>query len=120
MEAIGKKSWFVADMFLPESTNTEPYQGHESVCVLNTGDEDATVECVFYFCDREPLTGIVFHAPARRSVHVRVNDLVDGRMVVGVPYSASFQSNVPIILQCTRVDTTQSNLALMSVIAFGD
>ncbi len=120
VNAAGKKDWYVPDMFLPESTDTAPYQGHESVCVLNTGEEDAEVECTFYLSDREPITGTVIRAPAGRSVHVKINDLVTDRIPVGVPYSAAFHSSVPVVLQCTRVDTAQQNLALMSVIAFGE
>lgn len=122
MNSIGKTLWLVPDMFLPESVDTAPYIGHESVCILNTGDSDCDVECTVYFCDREPLEGLHIICPARRSVHARMNDLCDKRGIhipLGVPYSAAFICSVPVVIQCTRVDTTQENLALMSAIAYG-
>ncbi len=121
MKYIGKEIWLIPDMYMPESVDTAPYAGHESVCVINTGDEDCEISCRFFFTDREPGDGFKFICPARRSAHVRLNDLCNGKgekMPAGVPYSAMFICSVPVVIQCTRVDTTQSNLALMSIIAY--
>lgn len=119
---IGKTTWLIPDLYLPESTSTKPYAGHESICVVNPNEEDCEIQCRFYFADRDPAEGFYFHCPANRSVHVKVNELSgkEGETIpLGVPYAAMLVCSVPIVVQCTRVDTTQENLALMTTIGYG-
>lgn len=119
---IGKTTWLIPDLYLPESVHTKPYAGHESICVVNPNEEDSEIQCRFYFEDREPLESFSFACPANRTVHARINLLSNGQgetIPLGVPYAAMLICSVPVVVQCTRVDTTQENLALMTTIGYG-
>ncbi len=57
--------------------------------------------------------------PARRTRHVRFNDLVDPQPIpVATDYASVIESDVPIIVQHTRLDSRQAELALISTIAY--
>ena len=119
--AIGATTWVVADGYIPsQSTGPAPdMTSHDSICMLNAGDTDAAVEVFAFFTDREPVGPYLLTVPARRAHHRRVNDL-DGPspMPVGVDYSLVLRSDVPIVVQHTRLDSRQAANALMSTIAF--
>ncbi|MBA3233220.1 MAG: sensory rhodopsin transducer [Propionibacteriales bacterium] len=118
---LGAMVWVIADGYIPpQSTGPAPDMvSHDSVCILNAGDADATVEVLAYFTDREPVGPYVLTVPARRAHHQRVNDLSDPSTVpVGVDYSLVVRSDVPVIVQHTRLDSRQAANALMSTIAF--
>lgn len=115
------KRWYIPDMYWPEGTCGEQYVSHESICVLNTGDEDAAIQLTLYYEDCEPIGPLACQCPARRTHHIRMDKLVlpeGGHILRGVPYAAVVESSVPITVQYTRVDTTQPELALMSAMAF--
>ena len=108
----GKRSWLVADCYWPEITTPGHYVSHEAICVLNTTDVDAQLAITLYFEDREPMTGFTAACGARRTHHVRMDKLVDAEgahVPMGVPYAALVESNVPVICQYSRIDTTQVN-----------
>ncbi len=73
-----------------------------------------------YFEDREPLEGLVEVIEGRRTRHIRTASLErDGeRIPAGIPYAITVTSDVPVIVQYSRLDTTQPELALMSVMAY--
>ncbi len=113
--------WYMPDMYWPETTSGSGYVSHESICVLNTGAEDAELRLTLYYEDREPIGPIPCHCPARRTHHIRMDRilLAEGTHIPrGVPYAAVLTSSVPVVVQYTRVDTTQPELALMSAMAF--
>ncbi len=119
--AIGALAWVIADGYVPaESTGPAPAMtSHDSACILNAGSEDARVELTLYFTDREPVGPYRFTVPARRAHHQRFNDLEDPEpMPIGVDYCCVVRSNVPIVVQHTRLDSRQAANALMSTIAF--
>lgn len=118
---IGSTTWVIADGYIPpESTGPAPEMtSHDSVCMLNAGSRDATVELFVYFTDRDPLGPLDIAVPARRAFHQRINDLGGpGIVPTGVDYSLVIRSNVPIVVQHTRLDSRQSANALMSTIAY--
>jgi hypothetical protein len=93
---------------------------HETACILNAGDEDAQVRITLFFADREPIGPYKVVVPARRTRHLRFNDL---REPAAVPrdtgYSSLLESDVPIVVQLTRLDSRKAELALLSTVAFG-
>ncbi len=118
---VGATTWVVADGYIPPgSTGSAPEMtSHDSVCILNAGTEDAVVELVVYFTDREPIGPYVLHVPSQRAHHQRINDLHDPCAVpVGVDYSMVLSSSRPIVVQHTRLDSRQAANALMSTIAY--
>ena len=118
---IGKRVWLAPDCFWPEITTPGHYVSHEAICVLNTGDSDAEISITLYFEDREPMSGFKAVVGARRTNHIRMDKLTnaDGEGVpMGVPYSALVESNVDVICQYTRVDTTQVNESVATTMMY--
>jgi hypothetical protein len=117
--ANGHTYWVIPDGYIPpDSCGT--LESHESICVLNTGGTDAALEITIYFEDREPLENMQAVVPARRTKHIRTALLRSGEEAIppGVPYAITVASKVPVIIQYSRLDTTQPELALMSVMAY--
>jgi hypothetical protein len=89
------------------------------VCVLNAGEEDAHVEITIYYADREPKGPYRVTVPARRTKHIRFNDLRDPEIIPrGIDFSSVIRSDVPIVAQHTRLDSRQAENALLSTIAY--
>jgi hypothetical protein len=118
---LGAKRWAIAEGYIPAgSTGPAPQMtSHETVCILNAGNEDALVELVVFFTDREPAGPYRIAVPAKRTRHVRFNDLSDPeRLPVDTDFASVIESNVPIVVQHTRLDSRQEALALLSTMAF--
>lgn len=117
----GRKTWIFPDGDLPPAGEPGlPLEGHESLIVLNTGDEDAQIEMNVYFADREPETGIRLLAPARRVTCFRVDKPV-GDQRFQVPfgqYALRLRSSVPVVAQIGRADVRQPNLAYYTTIGY--
>lgn len=118
---IGRKRWAIAEGYIPETSHgPEPAMtSHETACLLNTTDDDAHVSMTLYFHDREPVGPYRIIVPARRTRHVRFNDLGDPAPVPrGTDYACVIESDTPIVVQHTRLDSRQAENALMTTIAF--
>lgn len=118
---IGKKHWAIADGYLPTHSNGDTRQlvSHEALCVLNAGDDGAHVEVMVYFSNREPIGPYSFTVRARRTAHLRFNDFTDPAPVpVDTGYSSVISSDQPVVVQHTRLDSRQAELALISTIAY--
>lgn len=117
---IGKCRWFIPDAFYPEKDNGE-YVSHEAVCVLNTGDTDAEINLILYFEDREPEYGFKAVCKARRTHHIRMDRIrsEEGKAIPrGVPYAMLVESSVPVVVQYSRLDTTQAEMSFMGLLAY--
>jgi len=118
---VGVKEWVIAEGYIPrESHGPEPQMtSHETVCILNTSDQDAHVEIMIYYSDREPAGPYRVTVPARRTLHQRFNELRDPEMIPrGKDYSSVIRSDVPIVAQHTRLDSRQAANALITTIAY--
>jgi hypothetical protein len=123
MEAIGRRRWAIAEGYIPsESTFTDPaLVSHETACILNAGDRDARIEITLFFADREPVGPYRITVAARRTLHLRFNDLRDPQPVpLDTDYASVFISDVPIVVQHTRLDSRRAELALLSTIAYAE
>lgn len=121
MEQIGKKIWVIAEGYIPkESTGPSPEMlSHETACILNANDTEAEIEINVYFKDREPTGPYRVTIPPRRTLHLRFNDLTDPEPIPkGMDYASVFYSNIPVVIQHTRLDSRQSANALMTTMAF--
>jgi len=114
---IGKRRWAIAEGYIPGAStgDTRALRSHETACLLNAGERDANVEVTIFFADREPVGPHRVVVPARRTLHLRFCDL-------GVPtdtdYSSVIEADVPIVVQHTRLDSRQAELALLSTTAY--
>ena len=118
---IGHRRWAIAEGYIPAWSNgPEPqFTSHETACLLNASDEEAHVEITVYFSDREPAGPYRVTVPARRTLHVRFNELEDPEPIpTGTDYTSVIESDVPIVVQHTRLDSRQVENALLSTIAY--
>ncbi len=123
MTAIGRTRWAIAEGYIPAySHGTEPQlNSHETACLLNASDADAHIVITIYYSDREPAGPYRVTVPARRTQHLRFNDLTDPEPIPrGTDYASVIESDVPIVVQHTRLDSRQADTALLSTIAFSD
>ena len=122
-EAIGRRRWAVAEGYIPPSSTGDGREmvSHETLCMLNAGDADAHVSITIFFQDREPVGPYSVIVPPRRTLHLRFNDLSEPAPVpVGTDFASLIESDVPIVVQHTRLDSRQAELALLSTMAFPD
>ncbi|HEY0637786.1 MAG TPA: sensory rhodopsin transducer [Pseudonocardiaceae bacterium] len=121
MQALGRRTWVIPEGHIPSGGHGEgrALQSHETACLLNTSDQDAHVEITVYFADREPVGPFRVTVPARRTLHQRFNDLTDPEPVPrDTDYASVLVSDVPVIVQHSRLDSRQAELALLSTIAW--
>jgi hypothetical protein len=121
MGALGKTRWVIAEGYIPGAStgNGRAFESHETACMLNAGTRDAHVSITLYFAEREPAGPYRITVPARRTRHVRFNDLTEPERVPrDTDYSSVIESDVPIVVQHTRLDSRQAALALLSTIAY--
>ena len=121
MEPIGRTRWAIAEGWIPGWSNgPEPeLTSHETVCILNASDRDAEVTITVFFADRDPAGPYRFIVPARRTRHQRFNELNEPEPIpVATNYASFIESTVPIVVQHTRLDSRQSENALITTIAY--
>ena len=116
---VGRRVW--AEGYIPkESHGPEPEKtSHETVCGLNTSDQEAHIEIVVFYTDRDPVGPYRLTIPPRRTRHVRFNDLSDPEPIPrGTDFASLIESDTPIVVQHTRLDSRQAQNALMTTVAF--
>ena len=120
MAALGHRRWAIAEGYIPTSSNgPEPEMtSYETACLLNAGDQDAHVTITLYFSNRDPAGPYRVELPARRTKHVRFNELDDPEPVPrGTDYASVIESDQPIVVQHSRLDSRQAENALMTTLA---
>ncbi len=118
---IGKRHWAIPEGYIPDgSTGSEPEMvSHETLCILNTTDEEAAVAVTVFFPDREPAGPFKKTVPAKRTKHFRFNDFEDPEeLPKGEPFASVIVSDTPIVCQHTRLDSRQAENALLTTIAY--
>lgn len=121
MEPIGRTRWAIAEGYIPGWSNgPEPqFTSHETACLLNASDRDASVAITVFFSDRDPAGPYRLTVPARRTRHVRFNTLDDPEPVpADTDYASVIESDTPIVVQHTRLDSRQAENAILSTIAY--
>lgn len=120
-KGIGVREWVIAEGYIPaDSHGPQPQMtSHETVCLLNTSNQDAHVEITIYYADRNPVGPYLVTVPAQRTRHVRFNDLSNPEPIPrDTDFSSVVRSDVPIVAQHTRLDSRQSANALLSTVAY--
>jgi hypothetical protein len=121
MKTIGSKQWAIAEGYIPGySHGPEPQMtSHETLCILNAGNHPANVTITIYFTDREPAGPYKVTIEPRRTQHIRFNALDDPEPVpFDTDFASVIESDVPIVVQHTRLDSRQAENALMTTIAY--
>lgn len=120
---IGRTKWAIAEGYIPpdDSSKDRRMVSHEAACILNASDRPATIMLTLYFSDRDPAGPYRVNVPARRTLHLRFNDLDDPEPVPrDTDYSSVIESDVPIVVQHTRLDGRSAQNALLSTTAYGE
>ena len=121
MPEIGHRRWAIAEGYIPSQSVSQDHAllSHETCCILNAGDRDAEVEIILYFEDRQAVGPYRVKVGAQRTLHLRFNDLKDPEPVPrDTSYASVIVSNVPIVVQHTRLDSRHPNIALLSTVAY--
>ena len=123
MEAIGRNRWVIAEGYIPSesSFSDRALASHETACILNAANRDAPVAITVFFANREPVGPYRVTVGARRTLHLRFNDLNDPQPIPrDTDYASLFESDVPIILQHKRLDSRRAEVALLSTVAYAE
>ena len=121
MDAIGRRRWAIAEGYIASESSFSDHAliSHETACILNATDREAHVAITIFFANREPVGPYEVTVAPRRTLHLRFNDLKDPAPVPrDTDYASVFESDVPIVLQHTRMDTRHAEIALLSTVAY--
>lgn len=121
MTDIGRTVWAIPEGYIPSGSVSQDHAlvSHEAACILNAGEADAHVAITLFFTDREPVGPYRVTVPAQRTLHLRFNDLEDPAPVPrDTSYASLIVSDVPIVVQHTRLDSRNPAIALLSTVAF--
>ena len=95
------------------------FTSHEIACILSTSNQKAEVEITIFISDKDPVGPYKVSVEAQRTKDVRFNDLEDPEPVPkGTDYASVIESNVPIVVQYTILDSRQAENALLTTIAY--
>ena len=123
MTTLGHRRWAIPEGYIPSgSTGSDPaLHSHETACILNVNDVAANVAITLYFEDRDPVGPYTVSVPAYRTLHLKFNDLSDPAPVPrNTNYASVIDSDVPVVVQHTRLDSRQAELALFSTLAYSE
>ncbi len=100
---LGKTRWVIAEGYIPGAStgSGRAFESHETACILNAGEREANVRITLYFADRDPVGPYTIKVPPRDT-----------------DYSSVIESDAPIVVPHTRLDSRQAALALLTTIAF--
>lgn len=105
----GRHVWYIPDADLPWPDRHGPFEGHESLLILNVSGRDADVLIDLYWADAEPVLGLRARVGAQRiaCLHPPYGLRADGTAVevpVRVQYAIRVRSSVPVICQYGRIE----------------
>ena len=118
---VGRRIWAIPGGHIPlRSTGPEPERtSRDELFILNSGDAPARISLTIFYANREPVTGYTLTVGARRVRSVRFNDLIDPEaMPLDVDYGVLIVSDVPVVVQFSRIDTSGGGLAMLGTIAY--
>lgn len=121
MRGLGCTLWAIPEGYIPSDSVSDAHDlvSHEAACFLNTGDRDAEVRITLFLETRDPVGPYLVTVPARRTLHMRFNDLTDPAPVPrDTSYASLIEASAPVVVQHTRLDSRQPAMALLTTMAF--
>lgn len=121
MTTIGRRIWAIPEGYIPSGSVSQAHDfvSHEAACILNATDEPAEITLTLFFEDRDPVGPYRLKVAPKRTLHLRFNDLADPEPVPrDTSYASVFESNVPIVIQHTRLDSRDPAIALITTVAY--
>lgn len=123
MRALGKKTWIIPEGYIPSYGNgPEPqFTSHETACILNTSNEEAHVKITIFYADKDPVGPYNVTIPAKRTKHLRFNELKNPEPIPkDTDYSSVIESDIPVVVQHTRLDSRQAENSLLTTVAYSE
>ena len=120
MSKYGKKVWFIPDGYMSNTVKGE-YVSHEAICVLNLSGKTANISITVFFEDAEPMKGFTAICENERTNHIRLDKIVNAegkKIPKDKPYAILAESDVPVVVQASRLDVSQPEYSLMTTIAY--
>jgi hypothetical protein len=121
MNSIGKKSWAISGGHIPlKSTGDEPeFTSHDRISILNTGSTDAQLKLMVYYEDQDPIGPYSIIVKARRVCKIHLNELINPLPIpLNKPFACLIDSDVPIVIQFLRMNTSSDRASITGTIAF--
>ena len=119
----GAKTWYFPDGYLPEKVSNGSMEAHEALMLLNTHETPAEVRIDFYFEDKPPVTDVaVTVAPGRvKCLRLDRSEEFGGPAIPPLTqYALRVRSNINIVAQFGRLDTTQPSMAYYGCMGFAE
>lgn len=116
----GAKFWVFPDAEMPEVTEGK-LRAHESIIILNLNKKPVQIRMNFYYTDKPPVEGINLNVEAERVRRFRLDNPNDIEGIViekNTQYAITLESDIEIVAQHGRLDTTQSNMAFYTVMGY--
>ena len=126
--STGRRRWAIAEGFLAgdetrpagspvtDEHPDEKRSKHETLFLLNAGDEPAHVTLSIYFSDRDPLGPFTYVVDARRTTQVDLATIEESPR--DLDFASLVESNKPIVVLATRRRTAEPDAAPLTQIAF--
>jgi len=115
----GARIFIIPDGYLPRGG--QGIDSHEAICILNSGQQAATVIVTAYYADRPPQQGAPIVVPAERDLHLHLDapaELGGLHIPQETPYGLRVESDRPVVLQHSRMDTRLGGMALFTTLGF--
>jgi hypothetical protein len=120
-KALGKKLWAFSAGHMPlHSTGKEPeFTSHDKISVLNTSHKTAEVKITIFYEDSAAVKDHTIAIRGRRVRKIRFNDLINPLPIpLDKPFAFVVTSDVEIIVQFSRMDTSSARHAGFCVTPF--
>lgn len=121
---LGKKRWMIAEGYIPDPGphgDDPALRSHETASVLNAGKQPARLKVMVYFSDKEPAGPFNFELAPERTLHLRFDEFEDPQPIPrNTDYASVIESDVPVVVQHTRLDARLGSLALLSTTAYSE
>ena len=111
--------FLIPDGYLPEGGTG--IESHEAICVMNTGREAARIVVTAYYADRPPQRSAPITVPGERDVHLHLDAPAElGGLAIPreTPYGLRVESDRPVVVQHSRMDTRLGGMALFTTMGF--
>ena len=123
MSTPGRCRWAIAAGWVPaHGHGPEPeFTSRDRLCLLNAGQEAASVRVRVVYAAHDPVGPYRLVVAPRRVRHVRINDLIFPEAVrLEEVYGLAIDSDRPVVVQFTRIDTRAPANAGMMALAWGE
>jgi hypothetical protein len=117
------RRWAVAEGYIPSqsSFSDRARASHETACIFDAWRPRRASRPHDILRRSRTSRPYRITVGARRTLHLRFDDLKDPAIVPrDTDYSSVFESDVPIVVQHTRMDSRHAEISLLSTTAYGD